>query len=84
MDGVHHLDSKAQISLSKESGETKLHRAKLVSRARHFVPMGAQFVYISRVIRPNGRPWAQNVRLYWSGMSRIVLVKGYEILPLFV
>ena len=32
-------------------------------RARHFVPMGARLVYISRVTRPYGRPWAQNVGL---------------------
>ena len=37
------------------------------SRARHFVPMGAHLVYISRVTRPNGRPWAQNVGLYFGG-----------------
>ena len=35
-------------------------------KARHFVSMGAHLVYILRVTRPNGRPWAQNVGLYFQ------------------
>ena len=52
-----------------------LARAVVIVHAHYFVPknsrpepdilgaLGAHLVYISRVIRPNGRPWAQNVRL---------------------
>ena len=35
-------------------------------RALHFVPMGVHLVYMGAQCRSNGRPWAQNVGLWWG------------------
>ena len=49
--------------------------------ALHFVPMGAHLVYIRHPCRPNGRPWTQNVGLWWrsSNISSQLLVPKIHI-----
>ena len=38
-----------------------------IYKGLHVVPMGAHLVYMGAQCRPNGRPWAQNVGLWYLG-----------------